>query len=191
MRPIFLKHGFFVSYLSLCFYFSTHLLSLRLLKFHPFYDMGVINAFYIDVSPIFFSFLFFGGFISQIVENPVIDVQLTDGAAQSAIQYFENMRNFLVAVGEMKLLTFEASDLEKVCHVLCMLPWTSKIPREPILENSSTWLFKCTLIHASERFAVTPTPCQCIYHWKTPPRNWHICEHHCNWKDVCCWIQNT
>ncbi|KAF8410898.1 hypothetical protein HHK36_003435 [Tetracentron sinense] len=35
------------------------------------------------------------------------------GVAQSAIQYFENMRNFLMAVGDMKLLTFEASDLEK------------------------------------------------------------------------------
>ena len=48
------------------------------------------------------------------MENPVIDVDATEGAAQSAIQYFENMRNFLVAVGDMKLLTFEASDLEKV-----------------------------------------------------------------------------
>lgn len=36
-------------------------------------------------------------------------------AAQSAIQYFENMRNFLAAVAKMKLLTFGASDLEKVC----------------------------------------------------------------------------
>ncbi|PKU75019.1 Kinesin-4 [Dendrobium catenatum] len=36
-----------------------------------------------------------------------------DNRAQSAIQYFENMRNFLVAVNEMKLLTFEASDIEK------------------------------------------------------------------------------
>ncbi|XP_068643676.1 kinesin-like protein KIN-14F [Aristolochia californica] len=53
------------------------------------------------------------GSVSKVVENPVIDVQITDGAAQSAIQYFENMRNFLVAVGDMKLLTFEASDLEK------------------------------------------------------------------------------
>ncbi|XP_068636500.1 kinesin-like protein KIN-14F isoform X2 [Aristolochia californica] len=53
------------------------------------------------------------GSVSKVVENPVIDVQVTDGAAQSAIQYFENMRNFLVAVGDMKLLTFEASDLEK------------------------------------------------------------------------------
>lgn len=49
-----------------------------------------------------------------MVENPIIDVQATEAAAQSAIQYFENMRNFLVAVGNMKLLTFEASDLEKV-----------------------------------------------------------------------------
>lgn len=44
----------------------------------------------------------------------MITVQSTDAAAQSAIQYFENMRNFLVAVSKMKLLTFEASDLEKV-----------------------------------------------------------------------------
>lgn len=44
----------------------------------------------------------------------MLDVQATEGAAQSAIQYFENMRNFLVAVGKMKLLTFGASDLEKV-----------------------------------------------------------------------------
>ncbi|KAK6934651.1 Calponin homology domain, partial [Dillenia turbinata] len=53
------------------------------------------------------------GAVLKVVENPVIDYQLTEGAAQSAIQYFENMRNFLVAVREMKLLTFEASDLEK------------------------------------------------------------------------------
>ncbi|KAL0399077.1 UNVERIFIED_CONTAM: Kinesin-like protein KIN-14F [Sesamum radiatum] len=53
------------------------------------------------------------GAVHKVVENPVLDVQATEGAAQSAIQYFENMRNFLVAVGKMKLLTFEASDLEK------------------------------------------------------------------------------
>ncbi|KAH7674311.1 Minus-end-directed kinesin ATPase protein [Dioscorea alata] len=53
------------------------------------------------------------GSIPKIVENPIITVESNDGAAQSAIQYFENMRNFLVAVAEMKLLTFEASDLEK------------------------------------------------------------------------------
>ncbi|KAL8131824.1 hypothetical protein AgCh_007661 [Apium graveolens] len=53
------------------------------------------------------------GAVLKVVENPVIDVDATEGAAQSAIQYFENMRNFLVAVRDMKLLTFEASDLEK------------------------------------------------------------------------------
>ncbi|GFZ12695.1 kinesin-like protein 1 [Actinidia rufa] len=53
------------------------------------------------------------GAVHKVVENTVIDVQSTEGAAQSAIQYFENMRNFLVAVGKMKLLTFEVSDLEK------------------------------------------------------------------------------
>ncbi|KAK1316721.1 Kinesin-4 [Acorus calamus] len=53
------------------------------------------------------------GAVLKVVECPVFTVESTDGAAQSAIQYFENMRNFLVAVGEMKLLTFEASDLEK------------------------------------------------------------------------------
>lgn len=36
-----------------------------------------------------------------------------------AYQYFENIRNFLVAVEELKLPTFEASDLERVnCYVL-------------------------------------------------------------------------
>ncbi|XP_022039587.1 kinesin-like protein KIN-14F isoform X2 [Helianthus annuus] len=50
------------------------------------------------------------GAIPKVVEIPIIE---TEGAAQTAIQYFENMRNFLVAVGRMKLLTFEVSDLEK------------------------------------------------------------------------------
>ena len=49
-----------------------------------------------------------------MVESPVVTVQSVEGAAQSAIQYFENTRNFLEAVKDMKLLTFEASDLEKV-----------------------------------------------------------------------------
>lgn len=53
------------------------------------------------------------GAVHKVVDNPVVTVQSPEGAAQSAIQYFENMRNFLVAVGNMKLLTFEASDLEK------------------------------------------------------------------------------
>lgn len=39
---------------------------------------------------------------------------MPDGAALSAYQYFENVRNFLVAVEEMGIPSFEASDLEKV-----------------------------------------------------------------------------
>ncbi|GMJ02890.1 kinesin-like protein 1, ARABIDOPSIS KINESIN-LIKE PROTEIN 1 [Hibiscus trionum] len=53
------------------------------------------------------------GAVPKIVENPIIPEHSTEGAAQSAIQYFENMRNFLVAVKDMQLLTFEASDVEK------------------------------------------------------------------------------
>ncbi|CAK9308633.1 unnamed protein product [Citrullus colocynthis] len=53
------------------------------------------------------------GAVLKVVESPVVTVQSAEGAAQSAIQYFENMRNFLEAVKDMKLLTFEASDLEK------------------------------------------------------------------------------
>lgn len=39
---------------------------------------------------------------------------LPDGAALSAFQYFENVRNFLDAMEELGLPTFEASDLERV-----------------------------------------------------------------------------
>ncbi|XP_065861606.1 kinesin-like protein KIN-14F [Euphorbia lathyris] len=53
------------------------------------------------------------GAVLKVVDNPILAVQSTEAAAQSAIQYFENMRNFLVAVKDMKLLTFEASHLEK------------------------------------------------------------------------------
>ncbi|XP_074320467.1 kinesin-like protein KIN-14F [Silene latifolia] len=52
------------------------------------------------------------GAVHKVVDNQGLIMQSMEGAAQSAIQYFENMRNFLVAVGNLKLLTFEASDLE-------------------------------------------------------------------------------
>lgn len=45
---------------------------------------------------------------------PCDSVIIPDGAALSAYQYFENVRNFLVAIEEMGLPTFEASDLEQV-----------------------------------------------------------------------------
>lgn len=49
-----------------------------------------------------------------MVAGPCDSVTVTDGAALSAFQYFENVRNFLVAVEEMGLPTFEASDLGQV-----------------------------------------------------------------------------
>ena len=47
--------------------------------------------------------------------NTAVDSVLQpDGAALSAFQYFENVRNFLVAAQEIGLPCFEASDLEQV-----------------------------------------------------------------------------
>ncbi|WJX80051.1 hypothetical protein P8452_63097 [Trifolium repens] len=53
------------------------------------------------------------GAVAKVVEGPCDSVLVPDGAALSAFQYFENLRNFLVAVEEMGLPTFEASDLEQ------------------------------------------------------------------------------
>ncbi|XP_059652350.1 kinesin-like protein KIN-14I [Cornus florida] len=53
------------------------------------------------------------GAVPKVVEAPCDSVIVPDGAALSAYQYFENVRNFLVAVEEMGLPTFEASDLEQ------------------------------------------------------------------------------
>ena len=50
-----------------------------------------------------------------MVESPCDAALIPDGAALSAFQYFENVRNFLVAGQELGLPTFEASDLEQVC----------------------------------------------------------------------------
>ncbi|KAM7478414.1 hypothetical protein LguiA_026627 [Lonicera macranthoides] len=52
------------------------------------------------------------GAVQKVVEAPDPD-SIPDGAALSAFQYFENVRNFLVAVAEIGLPTFEASDLEQ------------------------------------------------------------------------------
>lgn len=56
--------------------------------------------------------------VFQVVESPCDSALIPDGAALSAFQYFENVRNFLVAVQEMGLPSFEASDLEQVCFYL-------------------------------------------------------------------------
>ncbi|KAK6941041.1 Calponin homology domain [Dillenia turbinata] len=53
------------------------------------------------------------GAVPKVVESPCDSTVIPDGAALSAYQYFENVRNFLVAVQEMGLPTFEASDLEQ------------------------------------------------------------------------------
>lgn len=48
------------------------------------------------------------------MESPADSALVPDGAPLSAFQYFENVRNFLVAVQEIGVPTFEASDLEQV-----------------------------------------------------------------------------
>ncbi|XP_038906001.1 kinesin-like protein KIN-14I isoform X2 [Benincasa hispida] len=53
------------------------------------------------------------GAVSKVVESPCDSALIPDGAALSAFQYFENVRNFLVAIQEMGVPTFEASDLEQ------------------------------------------------------------------------------
>ncbi|XP_022935410.1 kinesin-like protein KIN-14I isoform X2 [Cucurbita moschata] len=53
------------------------------------------------------------GAVPKVVESPCDSALIPDGAALSAFQYFENVRNFLVAVQDMGVPTFEASDLEQ------------------------------------------------------------------------------
>ncbi|CAL0316480.1 unnamed protein product [Lupinus luteus] len=51
--------------------------------------------------------------VLKVVESPVDSALIPDGAPLSAFQYFENVRNFLVAIQEIGIPTFEASDLEQ------------------------------------------------------------------------------
>ncbi|GLT56221.1 hypothetical protein SLA2020_292810 [Shorea laevis] len=53
------------------------------------------------------------GAVPKVVESPCDAALIPDGAALSAFQYFENVRNFLVAAQEMGIPSFEASDLEQ------------------------------------------------------------------------------
>ncbi|CAL0310079.1 unnamed protein product [Lupinus luteus] len=54
------------------------------------------------------------GAVPKVVDNPVASQSLTwDSQPLPAYQYFENVRNFLVAVQELKIPAFEASDLER------------------------------------------------------------------------------
>ncbi|XP_039013930.1 kinesin-like protein KIN-14I isoform X2 [Hibiscus syriacus] len=53
------------------------------------------------------------GTVPKVVESQADAALIPDGAALSAFQYFENVRNFLVAGQELGLPSFEASDLEQ------------------------------------------------------------------------------
>ncbi|RCV18910.1 hypothetical protein SETIT_3G340900v2 [Setaria italica] len=53
------------------------------------------------------------GAIPKVVGVPSESTVPTDGSALCAYQYFENLRNFVVAVQNLGLPTFEVSDLEK------------------------------------------------------------------------------
>ncbi|ESQ35954.1 hypothetical protein EUTSA_v10006679mg [Eutrema salsugineum] len=53
------------------------------------------------------------GAVPKVIEAPNDPLVNQDGAALSAFQYFENLRNFLVLVEEMGIPTFEVSDFEK------------------------------------------------------------------------------
>ncbi|KAJ0258108.1 Kinesin-like protein KIN-14I [Hirschfeldia incana] len=53
------------------------------------------------------------GAVPKVVEGPCDAILVADGAPLSAFQYFENVRNFLVAIQDLGLPTFEASDLEQ------------------------------------------------------------------------------
>lgn len=53
------------------------------------------------------------GAVPKVVESACDSVLVPDGAALSAYQYFENVRNFLVVIQELGLPNFEASDLEQ------------------------------------------------------------------------------
>ncbi|KAG6434127.1 hypothetical protein SASPL_105749 [Salvia splendens] len=51
--------------------------------------------------------------VPKVVDAPVDTVIIPDGAALTAFQYFENVRNFLTAIQEMGIPTFEVPDLEQ------------------------------------------------------------------------------
>ena len=84
------------------------------------------------LSPLLFYFFFsslfshhtclayatFGCDVYKVVDNPVGSQSFTwDSQPLPAYQYFENVRNFLVAAEELKLPAFEASDLERVSYI--------------------------------------------------------------------------
>ncbi|KAH6821219.1 P-loop nucleoside triphosphate hydrolases superfamily protein with CH domain-containing protein [Perilla frutescens var. hirtella] len=53
------------------------------------------------------------GAVLKVVKSPIDAALIPDGAALSAYQYFENVRNFLVVVQELGIPNFEAFDLDQ------------------------------------------------------------------------------
>ncbi|KAI7997828.1 Kinesin-like protein KIN-14L [Camellia lanceoleosa] len=117
------------------------------------------------------------GSIPKVVESNAPSQFLTwDSQPLPAYQYFENVRNFLVAVEELKLPTFEASDLERdnlevgssVKVVDCILAlrgyheWKQlsggngffKPPRSPLVMHSAN------RVHSRASEAISSNPCR-------------------------------
>lgn len=58
-----------------------------------------------------------------VVDNQVPSQSLAwDSQPLPAYQYFENVRNFLFVMEELKLPAFEVSDLERVCYLFYTCP---------------------------------------------------------------------
>lgn len=80
------------------------------------------------------------GSIPKIVSKP--GLATNEGAAHSAYQRFENVRNFLVAIDDLRLPTFEASDLEQgnmVTVVDCLLSLKEFYDSKNGVETQSLW----------------------------------------------------
>lgn len=80
------------------------------------------------------------GSIPKIVSKP--GLSSTEGAAHSAYQRFENVRNFLVAIDDLRLPSFEASDLEQgnmVTVVDCLLSLKDFYDSKNGVETQSPW----------------------------------------------------
>ncbi|KAJ3686942.1 hypothetical protein LUZ61_016106 [Rhynchospora tenuis] len=103
------------------------------------------------------------GSVPKVVSNPLMGSPANDNQNPlPAYQYFENIRNFLVAVEELKLPTFEASDLERekldtgsVTRIVdCILAlksyqeWKERIDYDGSLKCIKSPLFKLSISRA-------------------------------------------
>lgn len=61
------------------------------------------------------------------MDNQMPSQSLTwDSQPLPAYQYFVNLRNFLVAMEELNLPAFEASDLERVCFLFMAFTFSTR-----------------------------------------------------------------